>query len=167
MNHKAHLWAQFNEHVSRNDPSECWLWTGRAVKGYGTIFTRLSPHTKARTVYAHRLSWLLHYGPIPRGSGYHGTCVCHTCDNRACVNPDHLFLGSNADNMKDMARKGRARGKGPCGMTNGAAKITSDQVAQIRALEGKMLHREIAALFGISRAHTSRIIKREWRANDG
>lgn len=58
---------------------------------------------------AHKVAWEIANGPIPEGNGYHGKCVLHRCDNPACVNPGHLFLGSHDDNMADMLAKGRAR----------------------------------------------------------
>lgn len=91
-------------------------------------------------------------GPIPRGM-----CVCHSCDMPACVRPDHLFLGTQADNLRDMARKGRrARGeKLP------QSKLTSDYVRAIRNASGT--HAEIAIRFGVSRPTISRAIaKKTW-----
>ncbi len=85
---------------------DCWIWTGvQSPDGYG----RASYHHK--TFRAHRLSWMLHFGPIPQlphANSKHGTCVCHKCDTPLCVNPDHLFLGSMADNWADRIAKGRA-----------------------------------------------------------
>lgn len=80
------------------DPNSCWLWTG-AIKsnGYGHIGNRGGPY-----LMAHRASWQLHYGPIPDG-----LCVCHRCDVRNCVRPDHLFLGNVRENLRDMMDKGR------------------------------------------------------------
>ena len=80
----------------------CWTWVGNlAAKGYGKIRTA---GRGSAWLYAHRASWQLHNGPIPNG-----LCVLHRCDNPPCVNPEHLWLGTWADNNRDMALKGRAR----------------------------------------------------------
>lgn len=84
---------------------ECWLWEGRRLRGgYGQF------DMGGGCQMAHRMAWVLKNGTIPTGEGFHGTCVLHKCDNPACVNPEHLFLGTHVDNMSDMVSKGRARG---------------------------------------------------------
>ncbi len=98
--------ARFMSKV-RKDDGGCWLWTGPYThNGYG-LFGHLS-----RMKRAHRVSYQLHVGPIPKGDGYHGTCVLHRCDVRSCVNPAHLFLGTQKENVADMFAKGR--GRTPC-----------------------------------------------------
>lgn len=84
------------------EPGGCHLWGGARRGGYGHF--RVSG---SRTVAAHRMAWELFHGSIPTGAGYHGICVCRRCDNRLCVNPRHLFLGSHLDNMRDRDSKGR------------------------------------------------------------
>lgn len=94
------LVSRFWEKVSKRGPiimdSSCWEWTAyRLPHGYGLFDRRL----------AHRISWELSRGPIPEG-----LCVCHKCDHPPCVNPDHLFVGTMADNMRDRSTKGRFPG---------------------------------------------------------
>lgn len=95
------LVQRFWRFVQKGD--ECWEWTGtRLPRGHGHFMVG-KRHTNPKTTLTHRFSWELHNGPIPAG-----LCVCHKCDNPPCCNPAHLFLGTHADNMRDMKEKGRA-----------------------------------------------------------
>lgn len=144
------FWAK----VDKRGPDECWLWNGATSKGYGYI----KVGGRKRSVLAHRVSWELHNGLIPPGEGHHGTCVCHRCDNRKCVNPTHLFLGTAADNMADMVAKGRSMR----GMANYKAKLTGRQVADIRDAPG--MYTEVAAQFGITPVQVSNIKRgKSWK----
>lgn len=96
-------WPSFEERfwnkVSKGKDDECWNWTGCTVIGYGVLKNHSKP------IKTHRASWIIHFGSIPKGM-----CVCHKCDNKLCCNPNHLFLGTFADNNHDRDKKGRGRG---------------------------------------------------------
>lgn len=95
---------RFLSHVSKDDVSGCWRWVGACDDhGYGSF--ALDGY---KVIRAHRASWRLHRGEIPTGYS-----VCHRCDRRHCVNPDHLFLGTAADNAHDRDAKGRAMQQRP------------------------------------------------------
>lgn len=142
-----------------SSPHGCWLWTG-AIKdnqyGYGAFV--LAGHR----IGAHQAAWRLFRGPIPPKIS-----VLHNCpggDNAACVNPCHLWLGTNLDNMKDMARKGR--GRGPRGSDQPTAKLTWDQVRNIRErfARGGISQQALAGEYGVGQACVSDIIlQRTWK----
>ena len=115
------LAERFFSHVEKTDG--CWLWTGSTdVFGYGKMTMR---KPNKRPVATHRISWEIHFGAIPAG-----LLVCHKCDNPPCVNPDHLFLGTHADNNADMMRKGRQVITPMPGEKNQSAKLTEDQARE-------------------------------------
>lgn len=123
---ETRFWAK----VDKTDG--CWIWTGCLNNnGYGEI--NMGGREKGGSVYAHRASWELRNGDVTTGM-----CVCHKCDNPACVNPDHLFLGTQRENMRDAAVKGRIS----------QARLTADQVREIRCSVSS--NREFAAKFGVN-----------------
>lgn len=120
--------TSFWSNVARKEPEHCWAWTGRvgqsnrAWQRYG----QFAIYSDGRTVNfrAHRLAWLLLNGPIPEGMN-----VLHRCDNTNCVNPNHLFVGTQKENVEDQRTKGRLW----YGQRNGRAKLTEQDVLDIRA----------------------------------
>lgn len=105
--------------------SDCWIWTGnKRPNGYGII---QEAGKGSRTLAAHRVSYELHKGQIPDG-----LVVMHSCDTPACVNPDHLSVGTFKENTADMIAKGRKRTVSPKGTGNGKAKLNDDLVRYIR-----------------------------------
>lgn len=125
---KTSLAERFWSKVDKS--GDCWLWTGATWKnGYGAF------HVNRRVTTAHRIAWELTNGPIPEGKGHHGTCVCHTCDVRNCVRPDHLFLASQAENLQDCVRKGRTNRA--VGEQNGRTELCELDVWLIRNIEGQ------------------------------
>lgn len=122
-----------------NKTEGCWLWIGTLSSyGYGMIWTG------KRKIHASRAVWELTYGPIPDG-----LCICHKCDTPACVRPDHLFLGTKADNNADRAAKGRNRDQR--GEKNEIAKLTAEQVKEIRSRHaaGGISQRKLAREYGV------------------
>jgi len=98
----------------------CWEWQGSLKNnGYGEL------HFKSKKLYTHRAAWMVYKGPIPKG-----LCILHKCDNRSCINLDHLFLGTYQDNSQDMYKKGRENKAQ--GENNGLAKLNVEQVKKIR-----------------------------------
>lgn len=133
----------------------CWLWESRADRGgYGWL-----KEIGRKYLRAHRLSWTLHRGEIPPGM-----CVLHKCDTPACVNPDHLFLGTHLDNARDRVQKGRGRGgsMGMAGKFNPSVKLTEEEVRAIRSDTRQLL--AIAGDYGISDSQVSSIrLRKSWR----
>lgn len=134
------LWAD----CAQGEPDECWEWRGaKNPFGHGQLRYRYVQ------LYAHRASWLVHFGDIPANM-----CVCHRCDNPSCCNPNHLFLGTHGDNHADMDDKGR-------GVTN----LTAEDIRRIRdkAANGET-HAAIGAEFAVHRATIWKIVKgKTWR----
>lgn len=138
-------------------PSGCWHFIGRLNgNGYGEL---VDVRTGRRVVaLAHRVSYEKFCGPIGE------LHVLHRCDNRKCVNPSHLFLGTNADNVQDRTVKGRSNR--PAGKLNGRAKLSDVSVAQIRMAAALGAPRaDLRERFGVSKAQIARIINmKAWAA---
>lgn len=133
----------------------CWLWQGyrRRSNGYGTLTVR-----PRGTLLAHRIAWEVTSGPIPAG-----LYVCHHCDTPACVNPAHLFLGTQQDNMTDMRRKGR----GARGEQNNSGKLTPDDVRAIRRAAPATTLDALGKQYGVTRGAIWHIVhRRTWRHID-
>ncbi len=129
--------SDFNTHYEKK--ASCWEWTSAITRGYG----------RYKGYPAHRISWMIHNGKDP-----HGMYVLHTCDNKKCVNPDHLYLGTQSDNMRDMwGRKRRTSNEG--------SKVhTWDEVKKIRSLyaTGKYSLAELGRKFGMNRSMVYKIV---------
>jgi hypothetical protein len=137
--------------------SGCWEYTG-ATNGDGYGIVGGNRHTPQK--FVHRLAFERARGPIPRGKQ-----VLHRCDNPPCIRPDHLFLGTHADNMRDMARKGRRKGVN-AGAENGAAKLTEAQVVDIREryAAGGVSQQVLADEHGVHQTVVSAIVLRKiWK----
>jgi hypothetical protein len=131
----------------------CWLWTARKTpQGYGRF------GYQGENRLAHRVAFELFKAPF--ASGLH---VLHRCDNPGCVNPDHLFLGTNAANVEDKVSKGRAQRLE--GERNGRSKLTEADVLAIRDAVARGVHRqELARLYGVAPMHINSVAaRRSWR----
>lgn len=128
--------------------------------GYGTFRIGSLSDGSRKSVGAHRWSYEHYKGAIPDG-----LFTCHTCDNKLCVNPHHLFLGTNAENIRDAVRKGVKIGGPNIGEANGRAVLTPAKVLRIRALYGAGQTMErLADRYGVTKTHISWIVNRKsWK----
>ncbi len=152
--------VRFERHFVKATPDECWEWTGRrSTYGYGAF--RTGGTYSRKQLYAHRFAYELYVGPIPDG-----LLVCHHCDNRLCVNPAHLFLGTIADNMRDAAVKGRKMACAKRGERHYRARLTEEQVREMRQLREttSLTLDEIGTRFGVAKHVVYHVVHRKtWK----
>ena len=151
MPNSKDITERFWSKVDKRGSHECWPWLGHLTKkGMGQIGVG---RRGEGLVYVSRLSWQIAYGPIPESM-----CICHHCDNPACVNPVHLFLGTHRDNMDDMLQKRRHA----YGTKHPAAKLNEQKVREIRV--SKQSDYELAEYYGVSRRLIWKVRKRiSWK----
>lgn len=143
------LQERFENKVELIPFSTCHWWVAYTTsKGYGTF------RGKYEKEFAHRVSYKLYKGKICEG-----LYVLHKCDNPTCVNPDHLFLGTQADNMRDMCDKGRQNKLR--GEVANSSKLTEADIRKIRAFKKDISYVKMAKIFNISKSHLCRIINRQ------
>lgn len=148
MNKSKKAVERFWDRVHKGGRDDCWPWTGwKDRDGYGAL------SVSGRFTRAHRFSYRLHFGDIPEGM-----LILHDCDNPSCVNPRHLIIGSNLDNMQDKERKGR--GRRVHGEQHVNAKLTTKMVLEIRRLyaTGRYTQYQLAAQFRVNQPRISKIV---------
>lgn len=151
QNHGLSKLERFELRVEKTD--NCWLWTAsRNNKGYGQF-----NYDGTRPIPAHRAAWMIYKGEIPDGM-----CILHKCDVPLCVNPDHLFLGTQIENIADMHSKGRAKQGHLYGPDHKAAKLDAEKVKEIRA--SSKSDAELAEIYGVSRPTIWAVVKgKTWK----
>ena len=155
---------RFLSKTAINSDSGCWMWTGaKDRKGYGkfSVGGACNHEGKRRNsmVTASRVSYELFIGRIPESDGYHGQCILHRCDTPSCVNPEHLFHGSNMDNVKDMDKKGRRVTVAKRGSEHKNSILTEEVVEQLfdEIKERTSTQGELAKKYGVSLATVNHI----------
>jgi predicted XRE-type DNA-binding protein len=146
------IWSRILKKVKRSE-SGCLEWTGTRTTGWGGYgYIRINK----KMFLAHRVSYSIHTGEIPNK-----ILVCHRCDNPICIEPSHLFLGTDQENIDDMMSKGRQ--KSTARTSNGRAKLSEEDVIEIRRLyaTGNFTHRQIAKEFGMSKSQISNVIRKD------
>jgi hypothetical protein len=147
------LLSRIDEFWKRVDKTDgCWTWTGNGTgDGYGRMFL-----AKGNVIRSNRASWIIHFGEIPEGM-----CVCHHCDNKICVRPDHLFLGTDLDNKRDMFIKKKHAHT----TRHGSAKLGAVEVVSIKRLYSKgWKSPAIAERFSVDKSTILRVLRGEsWR----
>lgn len=146
------------------NPNKCWNWiAGKEKDGYGRLNIRVNPieqqGRRQLKVIASRLSYFINFGIDPVGFA-----VLHKCDNPSCVNPNHLFLGTNKDNTSDMIEKGRSHDRK--GSKNGMNKLNDDQIKNIlkEYSTGQFTQKEIGKKYGVVQQTIERIVnKKLWK----
>lgn len=133
---------RFKSRFTEGSKDECWEWVGCINKRWGYGFIGI----QTTNFKAHRVSYEYYKGKIPAG-----LLVCHSCDNRACVNPNHLFLGTQQDNMDDKVAKGRQTK----GVNNALAKLNEQQVMDI--FNSPLKLQELADIYGVAFGTISKI----------
>ncbi len=145
---QANTPEDFMKHVHKTN--SCWEWKGRIDKnGYGKF-------NYGKNTLAHRISALIN------GLDIENKCVCHHCDNRSCVNPNHLFVGSQADNMRDMVEKNRAKQ----GVDHPNSKLNPDLVKQIRNMyaQGNISMRRLGEVFNVHELTIYQVVRyKTWK----
>lgn len=152
------LRRRFWEKVQQSSGDGCWIWTGsRNGDGYGLIAVGSRTDGSLSAMRAHRVAFFIEHGRWPEPN------ALHACDNPPCVrvHPKHVFEGTPSDNMKDMYSKGRHGGNSQPGEWNPAAKLTIDQVSDIRRLhaQGGVTYEELASQFGVSPGSISNVVR--------
>lgn len=147
------MMKRFWDKVKKTD--DCWIWIAATRAGYGIL------KIKGKLISSHRLSWELHFGKIPKGK-----FVCHHCDNRKCVRPDHLFLGTVKDNVKDAIKKEKMWQIKmlpfySLGRINATRKLTQGQAQEIREKHFKnhYPYRKLMKYYKVSMGTIEKIMK--------
>ncbi len=160
MGQVASLESRFWKYAGTYRGEGCWNWSGPIKpNGYGMIQESRKVRQTRRPMHAHRVSYALHFGPVPEGLQ-----VCHHCDNRRCVNPAHLFIGTQLENSHDAMRKGRIKR----GITHFNAKLTPAIVKAIRgAVARGVPPQTLANLYGVNPTTINGVnSRRSWKHVD-